>query len=559
MKRNEQQSIRDIISVFERSKGLIESIIDNLGLSVLICDQEGYIYRGNREFARLFKLSMEILPGQKLENFFSAEDVQKTLWGFKQLHNGANEKIQLEFKVNDERSSKTLLFELKHLSTGSERVLFTLSGTDITEFQKVQKKQTMLEQQLEYEQKKNLRLVIQVLFTDLLVETNFQRVPEQLLPKVLKQIRFDVANYYEFNKLQGVLKKTVSVVKDGAELNVILGSQGSKSEVKLHKEQHWLVKAFRSKGVHWHTFESGFADDPKVRSLAVLYIGIDNTSYGILEFRSSSLDVRDETYFELFQEIAQKMASLLMQTELKAQVEEKNLLLENATRMIALGEMSGGIAHEINNPLTIIYGKLRNLLSSIKSENYEIGRVSEGIEQVLKTLDRITSIVRGLRVFSNEGRVDELVTLDINTVIENTFSICSDRFQNAGIQLNSFSKEPVYVRGNENQLSQVLLHLLNNSYDALDGKSERWVKVNIIEDSASMYLYFTDSGSGIPAEIARRVLQPFFTTKDPGKGTGLGLSISFSIIKAHGGDLYLNPHHPNTQFVIKLPKQLKIT
>jgi C4-dicarboxylate-specific signal transduction histidine kinase len=96
--------------------------------------------------------------------------------------------------------------------------------------------------------------------------------------------------------------------------------------------------------------------------------------------------------------------------------------------------------------------------------------------------------------------------------------------------------------------------MLNNAFDAVEQKSERWVSLSVDEDAHHLFIQVTDSGNGISENVAKKIMQPFFTTKEPGKGTGLGLSISFGIIKAHGGELYLNHHHPNTQFVIRLPK-----
>ncbi len=557
MKRNEQQSIIDVVSVYEKSKTLIETVVDNLGISILICDERGFVYRANQEMAKVFNHSMENFPGARIHDYLDLQEVQKILWGFQQLRNGAHDKIQLECKVNKAHEVKTLFFEVKILATESQRVLFTLSGADITEFQKLLRKQTHLERQLEAAQKKNLRLVIHSILNSLGPENNNHSVSDVVVPKLLKELPFEVASFHEYSEMKGTLKRLFSVTKKDSELNYSEGGLSRKDEISLQKEHHWLVQAFKSKCVQWHTFESGFAGDMKVKSVVLLYLGNENTGYGILELRSHSLASREEFYFELLTEVAEKLSFLFVQSELRLQIDEKNLLLENATKMIALGEMSGGIAHEINNPLTIIYGKLRNVLNALKSGNYDEENVTNSIQYVLKSLDRITNIVKGLKVFSREGMVDELVDLDIRTVINSAISICSERFQNAGIEISSFMKDPIFVRGNENQLVQVVLHLLNNSYDALASMTEQWVKINMIEDSASMYLYITDSGSGIPEAVSRKVMQPFFTTKEPGKGTGLGLSISFGIVKAHGGDLYLNYHHPNTQFVIRLPKQLK--
>ena len=104
------------------------------------------------------------------------------------------------------------------------------------------------------------------------------------------------------------------------------------------------------------------------------------------------------------------------------------------------------------------------------------------------------------------------------------------------------------------QLGQVLLNLLSNAHDAVQALSEKWVKVAVEDRGPDLLISVTDSGPGIPTEVADRLMEPFYTTKEVGKGTGLGLSISKGIIDAHQGKIELDRHSPNTRFNITLPK-----
>jgi C4-dicarboxylate-specific signal transduction histidine kinase len=104
------------------------------------------------------------------------------------------------------------------------------------------------------------------------------------------------------------------------------------------------------------------------------------------------------------------------------------------------------------------------------------------------------------------------------------------------------------------QISQVILNLLNNAYDAVVGRNEAWIKIDVRSSDDAFEIAVTDSGEGIAPSVADRIMTPFFTTKPMGKGTGLGLSISSNIMIDHGGTLKLDRSCPRTRFVVTLPK-----
>jgi signal transduction histidine kinase len=105
------------------------------------------------------------------------------------------------------------------------------------------------------------------------------------------------------------------------------------------------------------------------------------------------------------------------------------------------------------------------------------------------------------------------------------------------------------------EISQILLNLLNNAFDAVFSLSEKWVELQVEELPDEIRIQVTDSGSGISKGIREKLMQPFFTTKEPGKGTGLGLSISNRIALKHHGKIYLDESCKNTRFVLVLPKR----
>ncbi len=230
--------------------------------------------------------------------------------------------------------------------------------------------------------------------------------------------------------------------------------------------------------------------------------------------------------------------------------------LAQASRLSSLGAMAGGIAHEINNPVTIIMGMLRMVikeLSSDKPVNRE--KICSTLEKARQYTERISKIVKGIRALSRDGSRDPFILSKAQDIIDNTFGLCEASIQTNSIQLSYDLEDPdMSLECRPVQISQVLLNLINNSLDAIGDQKSPWIHLAVkkIDDNTAEFSV-TDSGNGIPEHIANQLMQPFFTTKGAGKGTGLGLSISQEIIKAHFGEFKLDRDFPNTRFYIRIP------
>lgn len=230
--------------------------------------------------------------------------------------------------------------------------------------------------------------------------------------------------------------------------------------------------------------------------------------------------------------------------------------LIGASKMSALGEMAGGIAHEINNPLAIIQttsAQFEELLSDEPVDRELLRTMSQTIQ---RTTWRIARIVSGLRTFSRDGSQDPFVLVKVQTLVENTISLCLERLKRHGTELIVEPIDPnAEFRGRETQISQVLLNLVGNADDAIQGLEEKWVRISVMAKDEMIEFRIEDSGPRISEELQKKIFQPFFTTKEIGKGTGMGLSISMGIVKAHGGTLELEGTNPRTCFVIRLPQK----
>jgi two-component system NtrC family sensor kinase len=225
-------------------------------------------------------------------------------------------------------------------------------------------------------------------------------------------------------------------------------------------------------------------------------------------------------------------------------------------KLAAVGELAGGMAHEINNPTGIILTRVGYLLSEIRD-----GRLSLEFEEDMKTLEihakRIARITNGLLTFSRHSTF-ELNSVEINEVIEGSIGIVEHRFRRHGVHLlrNIPADLPVII-ADANYLEQVFINLLNNAVDAVDDEGEIRIEVDpvaIDNGNSALEIRVSDNGCGIEAENVDKVFDPFFTTKEVGKGTGLGLSISYGIIQEHGGTINVSSRPgEGAVFIIRLP------
>jgi C4-dicarboxylate-specific signal transduction histidine kinase len=242
--------------------------------------------------------------------------------------------------------------------------------------------------------------------------------------------------------------------------------------------------------------------------------------------------------------------------QLLSEIQLAHAKAAQGAKMAALGEMAGGIAHEINNPLTVI--NLHNQIIANLADQNKLTReaVYPSIEKIRKTVERVAKIITGLKSFARQDENEPFEKVLVRELVFETLDLCQTRFKNQGVSLEvEVISETLAIECRSVQISQVLLNLLNNSYDAVMNSPVKWVRVEVRESAKECMISIQDSGPGIPKNIRDKITQPFFTTKEFGKGMGLGLSISFGIVSAHRGTLELDSQSHNTCFVIILPKK----
>ncbi|MEZ4872111.1 MAG: ATP-binding protein [Bdellovibrionales bacterium] len=233
---------------------------------------------------------------------------------------------------------------------------------------------------------------------------------------------------------------------------------------------------------------------------------------------------------------------------------DKYTVAAKNSQLAALGEMAGGIAHELNNPLAIIDGYAYNIRRMAEMGQLDTDKVKSIAANIEKTVKRIAKIIKGLRKVSRDGSKDEIELILVSEFLSDTLAFCQERFFSHGIklQIEDFD-ENLEINCRSVELSQVFINLLNNSFHAVQSESEKWIRIYVKSTEQFLEFAIEDSGPGIPKESQSKIMDPFFTTKAAGVGTGLGLSISKGIVNSHQGQLYLDVNSKYTRFVIKIP------
>jgi len=222
-----------------------------------------------------------------------------------------------------------------------------------------------------------------------------------------------------------------------------------------------------------------------------------------------------------------------------------------AAKMSALGQLVSGVAHELNNPLSVIIGYGQLLLSRDVPH-----MLKRPLELMVSQGDRMAKIVRNLLFFARQ-RPPERAAVKLNAVIEQTLSLRTNQLTLSGIAVDTeLARDLPEIMGDAQQLEQVFLNLLLNAEQAIlevKPQGHILVRTRVNPSGQAIYADVVDDGPGIAPDALPRVFEPFFTTKTVGSGTGLGLSVSYGILEEHGGKLSVQSRPGETVFTIELP------
>jgi signal transduction histidine kinase/HAMP domain-containing protein len=326
---------------------------------------------------------------------------------------------------------------------------------------------------------------------------------------------------------------------------------------------------------------------PKSAIFCPMYVG--ETIIGVVCVQSFRRDAYTSYHLDMIRALASYTAVALDNTHAYeklntalAELKETQSQLVQSEKMASLGQLTAGIAHEINNPINFVSANVRPLQRDIASllevlrryaeidpsngvaekiaeirslrDELELDYVVEEIDQLIKGIEdgarRTAEIVRGLRNFS---RVDEsdLKRTNVHEGIDSTLILLHNIYKDRIEVVREYGELPE-IECFPGQLNQVFMNLLTNAVQAIDGTGT--ITIRTASTGDAIRIEIADSGPGIPASIRERIFDPFFTTKDVGKGTGLGLSISLGIIRKHNGTIAVDsPPGGGTTFTLTLP------
>jgi len=346
-----------------------------------------------------------------------------------------------------------------------------------------------------------------------------------------------IASFLWFGAAGLIAYKSGTALDDSSEPAVAEGSERKKGESIL--ASRLAMAAVVSLPV-FAVYTIKFAhDSPAVREFRLMTVLLAAVPLGFLVFLRQHLADRDRSQLlaraEQSVENLQRLQAQLVQTE----------------KLVSLGQLAAGAAHEINNPLTAILG-----YSDLLADDASLPEKARAISAKIRDQARRTkTLVGNLLSFARQVPAERTL-LDLNTVVTNAVQLRALDLRNSGtkIELKLESVLPG-VRGDGNQLMQVFFNIVNNAVDAMESHNGGTLTIKTMRDRANVAILFSDTGPGL--KEPHRVFDPFYTTKPIGKGTGLGLSICFGIVQEHAGKiLCYNSQTGGAVFRVELPAVL---
>jgi len=272
-------------------------------------------------------------------------------------------------------------------------------------------------------------------------------------------------------------------------------------------------------------------------------------------------DQAQECFLVLVEDVSEKveLENQLIQKHIELQnafqeiKETQNALIQSA-KLASLGEMSSGIAHELNQPLQAIIGFSQEL------EHVEplspTGK--EFVGDIISGAKKMAAIIRSLRSFARQSG-DEYVDTSLPDALHETLKLMHHTLMQGGIECDVEIQENLpLVYANPIQLEQVFVNLLSNAKDAIESAhvGRGLIRIRVQSKQDAIEVSIKDDGCGIPENVQQKIFDPFFTTKEVGKGTGLGLSISYGILQKLGADVKVFSNvGEGTEFIIRIPLQ----
>lgn len=235
-------------------------------------------------------------------------------------------------------------------------------------------------------------------------------------------------------------------------------------------------------------------------------------------------------------------------------LEEEQRLNELTTHLATIGEMSTGVMHEINNPLSIISFHLDYVMMQLEKGELNDKMLSHSLSKMKLGVKRASKVTTSLRSLSKFNSDEKDRKVDLKKLIDETLDLCVFKLKKNSVEVKLkrlTNLESIFSKSTA--ISQILINLINNSIDAIENLEDKWIKIILEETDRDLLISIQDSGKGICSEVAAEMMNPFYTTKERGKGTGVGLSLCRHLAEKLEGELYYNEYLSHTTFTLRLP------
>lgn len=244
------------------------------------------------------------------------------------------------------------------------------------------------------------------------------------------------------------------------------------------------------------------------------------------------------------------------------ELNEVRELLAHTAKLSNLGTMGAEIAHELNNPLTVVNAEAEEILDAVTSRAANSDLITECAQNIRKSAERMRKIVDYVRHYARQDGEASWQHLNINDPIHNALILLRPQLVNSGIEVRlALGENLPQILGDANKLESVFQNLIMNARDAflqIRDKRHKTLNITTLSDNNSVIIKIADNAGGIPGKIKENIFQPFFTTKKAGQGTGLGLAITRQLLKEHNADIELNSEEgKGSEFVISFPRELR--
>lgn len=299
------------------------------------------------------------------------------------------------------------------------------------------------------------------------------------------------------------------------------------------------------------------ADYKKIHTRIRAPFTVDKGNKGSIEVgyvpsRSASVSFLPEER-KLLHAVARELALIIKRSFIEEEKQKLQLQLQHSERLAFVGELSAGIAHELNEPL----GRILGFAQLIKKEGVPEKRQQDDLERIIKASLYAREIIKKLMLFSRQ-MPQQVIAMDLNETIANILYFLDVRYQSKDIvMVRKLVPALPLIQADPVQISQVVVNLITNAIHAMPSGGE--LSIITQKSAAGVKLIVKDTGHGMISEVRKRIFEPFFTTKPVGQGTGLGLSVVEGIVLAHQGTITVKSAiGRGTTFEVTLPqKQIK--